>query len=138
MLDENSNINQFKKQKPFRVPENYFESFAQKMQNTISEPKELNWFQKIFSVSILKIAIPSFLVFALCFSIYMINNNQLNTELSIQDITNYILEEEDFAIQDDFEELLAMNLNLDQPSLSEDEIIDYLLEEEIELELITQ
>jgi hypothetical protein len=136
----NENINRFKNRKAFNTPDDYFENFALKMQNSILEKEEINWFQKTFSFSMLKLAIPSFAALIICLSIYFINKSNKIEQLIIssQNITNYIIDESDFTLMDDYEQLLAFNLDLNQASLSENEIIDYLIEEEIELELLTQ
>lgn len=139
-MQKKKNIEQFKEQKAFKVPENYFENFALNMQHQIVEQKEeLGLWQRLFSANTLKLFVPSLIIMILCFSIYFIIPKQ-NTQafINLKDIENYILEESDYAIIDDYEDILASNLEIEPPVLLEEDIIDYLIDEDIDIELITQ
>lgn len=139
MEEKKHDINQFKKQEAFKVPANYFEDFALNMQNEIVSEQPKSGLASLFSLANLKVLVPSFALVIICFSIYHITSSDLAyVPISAADITEYILQEEEYQILDEYEELLASNLNLDEPSVSDEDIIDYLVNEEIELDLLTQ
>ncbi len=139
MEEKKHNINQFKKQEAFKVPTNYFEEFALNMQNEIVSEQPKSGLIRLFNMANLKVLVPSFVLVIICFSIYHITSSDLAyVPISTADITEYILQEEEYQIIDEYEELLASNLNLDEPSVSDEDIIDYLVNEEIELDLLTQ
>lgn len=130
-------LDHFKQQKAFQAPEGYFEDFAQRMQNEVSPVAEQNtWLSRLEAVISMRLLIPGMTVIILCIvGLQLQDQLVFNEEYTFNDtdIQSYIVEE---AETDDlFEWALEENF-ISAPVVLEEDILDYLLEDEIELDLL--
>ena len=136
MQKETKNINHFKSVDAFKVPDDYFESFVYNLQHNLKIKKKESQFFRLNLAQAFRLMIPSVLVFLLCVITFFIPKNKNSLSLNINDIETYILNENEYELLDEYESLLAINLNFEKSTISEEQIIDYLLDEELEFELI--
>ena len=131
------NIEQFKNQEPFHTPKGYFEDFAARMQKEIEvSPAPTSWMERLNSFISLRLAIPSLAVIMLCViglqlqdqylfeGEYMINDTEIQAYLLQETETEDVM---DWAVDEDF---------ISSPVVLEEDIMDFLIEEEIDLETL--
>ena len=125
-------IEQFKSQQHFKVPDNYFEEFALEMQHTIGDlQKEEPWLSKITRAFHLRLTIPLAAVLLLMISIGILNDrDQAALEFTYADATSYLLNEAELLEDEELYELAFSVSEADIIESDQDAIIDYLIEEE--------
>ena len=137
-----SELKKIKQQKAFKVPENYFSVLEDKVMDRI-EPKEevqkINWLDRIVYQLQLRFSIPTAMVAGLALIIIYINLDQEKEKMVFSDaeIKNYLIEEYDDQVE---EELFAMNFQEAEVNyeMSDEDIIEFLAEEEVDLEIIEE
>jgi len=135
------------KSSPFKVPENYFEELPLKMQERIkirSSSAENPSFWTIFKPQLSLALSMVFLILAGYFAVNVITDNAVTTEINQSTVAEVLAEQPDMI--DEFTLLEA----IDEDALNEldfsgeintaysEEIIDYLVESNIEIETIAE
>jgi hypothetical protein len=118
----------YSKSEAFKVPENYFEDFALKMQHKIGHQEEkipTIWERMAYAFQ-LRLTLPLFLAFLLS---YFIIDNQTNDHSTFNDteIQSYLMNDSDIW-QDD--ELMDLAYGEKQTLVMNDDELMYYLEEE--------
>ncbi len=137
MLD----LNKIRQQEPFKVPEKYFSSMEDRVMERIQPRKEenkINWIDRIVYQLQLRFSIPSIMVTALALIVIYISLDQEREKLvfSDQEIKNFLLEEYDESTE---AQILALTIEpTEELILTDDDLIEYLDEDNIELELIDE
>ncbi|MCB9174316.1 MAG: hypothetical protein H6589_06885 [Flavobacteriales bacterium] len=134
-MQNKNNIEQLKKENQFTVPANYFEDLPQQIHARKNQTKSntifsTNWYYKILA--------PTMVVVTLFASYYLYQNNS-NTELTPQEISEIIIDQE--LIQFDEEmiyEVYAETAAQTQTETQDEEIIDYLINDNISINLILE
>lgn len=132
-----NDIEQFKYQEPFRTPEGYFDDFTERVQKEIEvNSTPTSWIDRLNSFIPLRLAIPSLAVIMLCVigmqlqdqylfeGEYMINDTEIQAYLLQETETEDVM---DWAVDEDF---------ISSPVVLEEDIMDFLIEEEIDLETL--
>lgn len=136
-------LKKIKDQKGFTVPENYFSKFEDRLMSELSPKEEFvkkaSWFDNLVYQLQLRFTIPASLVTAIALIIIFINLDQEEEVLTFSDaeIKNYLLEEYDEDVE---ESIYAMSFGVDENDLimTDTEIMDYLYENDIDLEIIEE
>jgi|GEM_PF-2798184 len=140
MKKDIKNIDRFKKEKVFQTPENYFEDFALKMSKEISEKDKIesNWMRFVRLLQ-LRISLPLAILFVIGGIILNRQNvpdNYGDVIITDDQIQAYLMEETkrndlvmDWAVEGDF---------IEEIEPTDEDIIEYLLEEEIEIQTLNQ
>lgn len=134
MQNEN-NIEQLKKENQFSVPANYFEELPQHIQAKKNQIKpntvfSTNWYYKILA--------PTMLVIMLFASYYIYQNKNIK-ELTPQEISEVIIDQELIQINEEMiYEVYAETATTNQTGSENEEIIDYLINDNISINLILE
>lgn len=134
-MQNKNNIERIKKENQFSVPANYFEELPQQIRAKRTQIKpntvfSTNWYYKILA--------PTMIVITL-FASYYIYQNKTTTELTPQEISEVIIDQE--LIQMDEEmiyEVYAETATSNQTESQNEEIIDYLINNNISINLIIE
>lgn len=134
------NLKKIRQQEAFKVPENYFSNFENRLMNQVSSTNEesaTNWFQLLIYQLQLRFSIPATMVACLALIIISISLDQEKQSFIFTDgeINSYLLD----AYDDELETTLyAMTVSSQESDelISDDEILEYLYEENVENELI--
>ncbi|MGE0561707.1 MAG: hypothetical protein AB7O47_07820 [Flavobacteriales bacterium] len=134
-MQNKNNIEQYKKENQFSVPANYFEELPQQIQARKNRTKP----NTVFSNQLFyKVLAPTMVIVTLLASYYLYQNNS-NTELTPQEISEVIIDQE--LIQMDEEmiyEVYAETATSNQTESENEEIIDYLINDNISINLILE
>lgn len=134
-MQNGNNIEQLKKENQFLVPANYFEELPQHIQAKRNQIKpntvfSTNWYYKILA--------PTMLVITL-FASYYIYQNNTTTELTAQEISEVIIDQELIQIDEEMiYEVYAETATTNQTGSENEEIIDYLINDNISINLILE
>lgn len=134
-MQNKNNIEQLKKENQFSVPANYFEDLPQQIQARKNQTKpniifSTNWYYKILA--------PTMIVITLFASYYLYQNNT-TSELTPQEISEVIINEELIQIDEEMiYEVYAETATLHQNESENEEIIDYLINDNISINLILE
>jgi hypothetical protein len=138
-VESNKNI----KQNPFRVPENYFDELPSRIEQRIAgrESMPSKEVLSLFNNPGLRVAASLFLIIGLATVIFFVfyDNTNVETSLTMQDdysiVKEYLLHDIDNS--ELFQAYLEMSLETENGNLlssespQEQEVIDYLLEDEL-------
>ena len=131
-------LHSIKKDSPFKVPEDYFENFARRIQDKISEEKNLSAYQRIAIAvkPMLKLAAAFVLLALFAYLItYFITDNTKNNDINYasNDQVNvseqYIL---DNAENTDIISVMNNDSTTESNDIESDKIIDYLVNENVD------
>lgn len=141
MTKKDKNIEHYKNQDAFNVPENYFEEFAHDMQIRISNSvNKEKWYHKLAHGIRPKLSIPASFALALAYFAFISQPIKENKDLvlSNNEIQVYLLNEFESNNDDEIYELAIEEGFVEEPILIKDEdIIQYLIEEdEIDIQTI--
>ena len=139
MKKTDKHIAQFKDQKAFDVPDNYFDEFAHKMQSEIGDSAvQSRWYHKLTDLIHPRLSIPVSLALVLAYIAFTSNFDQETDQLiSDQDIQAYLMSE--FEDDNQIYELALEEGFVESESvlIDDDDLIEYLIEEdEIDIQLI--
>ncbi len=122
---------------PFKVPEGYFDQFAERLQARMQDEKERSWTSRTYQLIRPQLAIAAIIIgiMAISYTGIRIMLNERTTEPSMMEIA-YALDNYLYDINDD----LLINTILDEDieiewingGYESDDIMDYLIEEEID------
>tara|TARA_B100000965_G_C19129347_1_gene556772 strand:+ start:48 stop:461 length:414 start_codon:yes stop_codon:yes gene_type:complete len=129
-------LKKYRKQDAFKVPDDYFEDFAYRMQLQIGEDSEkISWLTKLNQAFQFRWSMPMFIVIALCyFSIWV---NQDGVYMQDEDLQSFLLEEsEDWMANQDLMDLAYHYQASTLEDFSDEDIENYLNEESSDTELI--
>jgi len=134
-MQNKNNIEQLKKENQFSVPANYFEDLPQQIQakRTLEKPNTIslnNWYYKVLA--------PTMVVITL-FASYYIYHNNTSTELTPEEFSELIINQELIQFDEDMiYEVYAETAVQTQTELQDEEIIDYLINDNISINLILE
>lgn len=134
------NLNNLPNSNPFGVPENYFESFPGRLSDKIKEKEKTGKRKKpkVFRIAINQLGLAASLAaFAIIsyFSIRLIlNNTNSEPDSFYSEVIEYGID--DYEMDLLFDTYEEENNILEQEDTYQDEIIDYLVSENIEMTLI--
>lgn len=134
-MQNKNNIEQLKKENQFSVPANYFEELPQQIHAKRTSTKPNSIFSNQFFYKVLT---PTMVIVTLFVSYYIYQNNT-TTELTSQEISEVIIDQE--LIQMDEEmiyEVYAETATSNQTESQNEEIIDYLINNNISINLIIE
>jgi hypothetical protein len=124
-------LSKIKKGNHFSTPKNYFEKLPEVIDN-----KNLNnnVLQKLFDKLSYRILIPITATIVLFFIAFNFNTNNISTDLTTDQLSELIIEDnyldmDDYLVYEAYADLLAKEEN--EPSLDEEETINYLIEHDI-------
>ena len=129
-------LKKYRKQDAFKVPDDYFEDFAYRMQLQIGEDSvKISWLTKLNQAFQFRWSMPMFIVIALCyFSIWV---NQDGVYMQDEDLQTFLLEEsEDWMANQDLMDLAYNYPASTLEDFSDEDIENYLNEESSDTELI--
>ncbi len=134
-MQNKNNIEQLKKENQFSVPANYFEELPQHIHARKNQTKP----STIFSNQLFYKMLAPTMVLVTLFTSYYIYQNNTTTELTAQEISEVIIDQE--LIQMDEEmiyEVYAETATSNQTESENEEIIDYLINDNISINLILE
>lgn len=134
--ERNSNefLNKIKKKNPFSTPKNYFEELHQVINNKKLENKYLKNYFDILSYRILAPILTVLLVTILYFSI---QPKETKAEPELEQLSEFIINEKVYEFDEEmiFEVYAETTLN-NKEQTTDDEVIDYLIENNISINSI--
>ena len=130
-------LNEIQDKNPFKVPENYFEEFNRRIINSTSglpnNVKKIGLYDR-FKPYLLIAASVTILVFLSFAAVKLLSpgKNQLQlSEVANTEFSESVINEIDLSTLE--ESAAAINLTDEAPNVSKSDIIDYLLQENIEI-----
>lgn len=127
------NIQHFKAQQPFEAPEDYFDEFALKMQHAVSVETAIDPWSRFLNALHLRFSVPFMIVVVLVCGVFVFRQEaELTINPSDAQISAYLLNEMELSSDEEVLEL-ALYLTHDEDQFSDESVINYLMEEELEL-----
>lgn len=136
--EENTSfLDQIKKEKPFSVPKNYFEVLPQVITDKKLKNKNI---ENVFDKLSYRILAPTFTVLAIIAIVYLIPNENNEMELTGDQISEIILTENLHEFDEDLIYSVYSETLIEEPvnEESDEEIIDYLINNNIDINSIIE
>lgn len=133
-------LNEVPDKSPFKVPENYFEEVNRKILSATSgynnEVRRTSIYNRFRSYLAIAATVAGFIILSYI-TVKLVNPEKDSTQLSElmveENITNYINDIDILALE---ENAASVDFSEENPEVSNEEIIDYLLGENIEISVI--
>jgi len=125
-----------KKEDGFSVPKNYFEALPSKIQYRVTETIEPSLVEKLWMLLNYKALIPATLVLVIGFFSWNYFNQNIEFQpLTSEEISMAILEEE-FYVEEDLIVEALLKEDYFEETTSDDDVIEYLLDNDVDLSSI--
>lgn len=137
MKEEQEPFAKHKNSDAFKTPDNYFEEFPTQIQSIIfNDKKEMSWKEKFSIFFVTRFFVTTSIAFLLAIGIFTIHQLTIDSRIDGDEVYNYLVHLDEDEIDLELMSEYAMIYPKISYEPSEEQIIEYLSEEEIE-EFIT-